>query len=59
MLSNTTTSKGKMINDLEFTLVYFTCLIHTSDNRDDDDEPQIQATKSQMVYYVVDKLDKN
>jgi len=54
MWANTTTSKGIMIDDLGFTLVNFTRLIHTRDN--DDDKPCIQAKEAQMLYYIVDEL---
>jgi len=55
--ANTTTSRGIMSDEYGFTLVSFACLIHTSDN--DDDEPYIKALEAQMVYYVDDELDKN
>ncbi|XP_027912627.1 uncharacterized protein LOC114172228 [Vigna unguiculata] len=57
MWANTTTSRGIITDDLGFRLVNFTRLIHIGDN--DDDEPNIQAAEAQMVYYVVDELDKN
>ncbi|XP_027940215.1 uncharacterized protein LOC114194288 [Vigna unguiculata] len=57
MWADTTTSRGIITDDLGFRLVNFTRLIHIGDN--DDDEPYIQAAEAQMVYYVVDELDKN
>ena len=39
------------------TYEHFTRLIHIGDN--DDDEPYIQAVEAQIVYYVMDELDKN
>ena len=57
MWANTTTSRGIITDDLGFRLVNFRRLIHIGDN--DDDEPYIQTAEAQMVYYVVDELDKN
>jgi len=57
MWTNTTTSRGIMSDEYGFTLLNFSRLIHTGDN--DDYEPYIQASKSQMVYYVEDEFDKN
>ncbi|WVZ06659.1 hypothetical protein V8G54_020005 [Vigna mungo] len=57
MWANTTTSRGIVTNELGFTSVCFGRLIHTGDN--DDDEPYIQASQAQMVYYVDDEFDKN
>nr|KYP59372.1 hypothetical protein KK1_014806 [Cajanus cajan] len=57
MWANTTISRGIVTDDLGFTSVNFARLIHTGDN--DDDEPYIQATEAQMVYYVEDESDKN
>nr|KYP46553.1 hypothetical protein KK1_031844 [Cajanus cajan] len=57
MWANTTTSRGIVKDDLGFTLVSFAHLIHTGD--DEDDEPYIQVSEAQTVYYVEDELDKN
>ena len=50
MWTNTTTSRGIMNDEYGFTLLNFSRLIHIGDN--DDDEPYIQASEAQMVYYV-------
>ena len=57
MWTNTTTSRGIMNDEYGFTLLNFSRLIHIGDN--DDDEPYIQASEAQMVYYVEDEFDKN
>nr|KYP50657.1 hypothetical protein KK1_027594 [Cajanus cajan] len=57
MWANTTTSRGIVKDDLGFTLVSFAHLIRTGD--DEDDEPYIQVSEAQIVYYVEDELDKN
>ncbi|XP_068486941.1 uncharacterized protein [Phaseolus vulgaris] len=57
MWTNTTTSRGIMSDEYGFTLLNFSRLIHTGDN--DDDEPYIQASEAQMVYYVENEFDKN
>lgn len=46
-----------MSDEYGFTLLNFSRLIHTGDK--DDDEPYIQASEAQMVYYVEDEFDKN
>jgi len=52
----TNTSKGIMSDEYGFTLLIFSHLINTGDN--DDDEPYIQTSEAQMVYYVEDEFDK-
>jgi len=50
MWTNTTTYREIMNDEYGFTLLSFSRLTHIGDN--DDDEPYIQASEVQMVYYV-------
>jgi len=54
--SNTTNSRYIRKDALGFTSITFSHLIHTSER--EDDEPYIQASQAQLVYYVEDKKDE-
>jgi len=54
--SNTTNSRYIRKDALGFTSITFSHLIHTGER--EDDEPYIQASEAQLVYYVEDKKDE-
>ncbi|XP_061371520.1 uncharacterized protein LOC133314095 [Gastrolobium bilobum] len=54
--ANTTNPRGIKKDNLGFTSINFTRLIHTGEN--EDDEPYIKASEAQMVYFVDDEKEK-
>ena len=54
--ANTTTDRGIKRDDLGFTSVNFSRLIHVGDR--EHDEPYILASEAQLVYYVDDEMEK-
>ena len=54
--SNTTNCRYIRKDALGFTSITFSHLIHTGER--EDDEPYIQASEAQLVYYVEDKKDE-
>lgn len=54
--ANTTNFRLMKKDVLGFTSISFSHLIHTGDR--EDDEPYIQASEGQLVYYVEDKMDE-
>ncbi|XP_057444525.1 uncharacterized protein LOC130736753 [Lotus japonicus] len=54
--ANTTNPRGMKKDDLGFTSINFTRPIHTGDH--EDDEPFINASEAQMVFYVDDEKEK-
>nr|XP_016486620.1 PREDICTED: uncharacterized protein LOC107806861 [Nicotiana tabacum] len=54
--ADTTRNRGFKIDVWKFNCVNFSKLIHTGDREDDD--PYIEASQANMVYYVDDEIDK-
>ncbi|XP_052198329.1 uncharacterized protein LOC127805620 [Diospyros lotus] len=55
--ANTITDRGIKQDALQFTLVNFSRLIHTGER--EEDEPYIEASQAQQVYYVEDVVEKD
>lgn len=55
--ANTITDRGIKQDVLQFTLVNFSRLIHTGER--EEDEPYIEASQAQQVYYVEDVVEKD
>lgn len=54
--ANTTNSRCMKKDALGFTSINFSHLIHTGER--EDDEPYVEASEAQMVYFIEDKTDK-